>query len=346
MRLSVRLRGKQSSPRHAPIIAGRGHTLPKQLQFSTEFQLEPLSPYDFTETVHKPAGWAFLTPQEVFEKDAVWTAARFEYDKLLGVKLKSKGTINEPRIKCTIFSDEPFSVSEKEHLEETAGWMLNAREDLTGFYALARKDAFVKALIEDLYGVHDTLRPDLFPLLTLAVTLQMAPIARSDQMMNLLIAEYGEKIAFDGKTVGYWPSPETIAKARLNQLRERCKLGYRARALKRIAQTLLKGFPSMGELANLPEEQSKAKLRELYGIGEYSVDIVTPHTGFPVDVWSAKIFSLLLFGQNPESPRDAIPELRRVAEERWGEWRGHVFVYVLNDLENLSRRYGLDLTDI
>ncbi len=102
----------------------------------------------------------------------------------------------------------------------------------------------------------------------------------------------------------------------------------------------------MRELANMPEDESKAKLRELYGIGEYSADIVTPHTGFPIDVWSAKIFSLLMFRKHPESPRDVIPELRREAEERWGEWRGNVFFYVLNDLERLSMRFGLDLTSV
>lgn len=69
-----------------------------------------------------------------------------------------------------------------------------------------------------------------------------------------------------------------------------------------------------------------------------------PGMGFPLDAWSAKTFSILLLGKEPESPRDAIPELKRMAEERWGKWRGHVFVYVLNDLPRISKRLGVDLT--
>ncbi len=69
-----------------------------------------------------------------------------------------------------------------------------------------------------------------------------------------------------------------------------------------------------------------------------------PHMGFPLDVWSAKIFHVLFFGKEPEKPREVIPALKKVAEERWGEWRGYAFVYVLNDLEKLSKRVGFDLT--
>jgi 3-methyladenine DNA glycosylase/8-oxoguanine DNA glycosylase len=93
-------------------------------------------------------------------------------------------------------------------------------------------------------------------------------------------------------------------------------------------------------------EDAKAKLMEIKGIGEYSADIVSPHPGFALDVWSAKIFNLLLFRKEPESPREIIPRIKEIAEERWGEWRGHVFTYVLNDLDNLSRRFKLNLTEL
>jgi 3-methyladenine DNA glycosylase/8-oxoguanine DNA glycosylase len=66
--------------------------------------------------------------------------------------------------------------------------------------------------------------------------------------------------------------------------------------------------------------------------------------GFPLDVWSAKIFHILFFGKEPENPRKAIPVLKQIADERWGKWRGYAFVYVLNDLSNLSKRVGVDLT--
>ena len=224
--------------------------------------------------------------------------------------------------------------------------MLSTKEDIREFYTLAERDPLVKSLVEDLYGMRRTKQPDIFPRLILAVTLQMAPIRRSSQMMNLLIKEYGEKIRFDGKEVLYWPSPERIAKANVAELEKRCKLGYRAKTLKGIAQALCKGFPTLQELEKMPAKEAKDKLMELKGIGEYSADIVSPHPGFALDVWSAKIFNLLLFGEEAESPRDIIPKLKKITEDRWGEWRGYVFTYVLNDLGNLSRRFNLNLTEL
>lgn len=96
----------------------------------------------------------------------------------------------------------------------------------------------------------------------------------------------------------------------------------------------------------MPAQEAKAKLMGLKGIGEYSADIVSPHPGFALDVWSAKIFSMLILGREAESPRNLIPKLKKIAEDRWGQWRSSVFVYVLHDLDNLSRRFNLNLKQV
>jgi len=316
------------------------------LPCSTAFRLKAIPPYDLSLTIHKPAGWSFLTPFEIFEDNTLWTGMRLNYGKMFGLKLGSVGTVERPEIFCTVFSRKKVSIKERKELSEMASWMLSIKEDIREFYALAEHDPLVKPLVEDLYGMRSTKRPDIFPRLVLAVTLQMAPMRRSDQMMNLLIKEYGEKIVFDGKEVLYWPSPERIAKADVRELEERCKLGYRAKPLKGIAEAICKGFPTLQELEKMSAEEAKAKLMGLKGIGEYSADIVSPHPGFALDVWSAKIFNLLLFREKAESPRNIIPKLKKIAEDRWGKWRGYVFTYVLNDLNNLSRRFNLNLTEL
>jgi DNA-3-methyladenine glycosylase II len=318
----------------------------KRLKFPTTMKLKAVPPYDFKLTVHKPAGWSLFTPSEVFVDDTLWTTVRVPSGKLCGLKLNSTGTVEDPEINCSLYSERQLRREEKEELFQTVAFLLNIREDIKPFYALSLRDSLVQVLVKDLYGMRNTKTPDIFSRLILAVTLQMAPIARSDQMMSLLIEEYGETVRFDGKEVRYWPSAERIAKASVKELEKKCKLGYRAKTLKGIAQTVSKGFLSPRELELMTAEDAKARLMELKGIGDYSADIVSPHFGFALDVWSAKIFSLLMFGKKPESPRDAIPKLKKAAEKRWGKWRGYVFLYVLHDLSNLSRRYNLGLTEV
>jgi 3-methyladenine DNA glycosylase/8-oxoguanine DNA glycosylase len=316
------------------------------LTFSSILKLEALPPYDFGLSVHKPAGWPLSTPFEVFENGTLWTVMRAFSGELFGLKLKSIGTIETPKISCEIRSHGELGASQKREMLETLTWMLNLKEDVKGFYALAKRDAIVKALTKDLYGMRNTKQPDLFSRLILAVTLQMAPITRSNQMMNLLIKEYGDRVNFDGRDILYCPPAEKIASAEVREIERKCKLGYRAKFLKEIAETLQAGFPTLRELEELPAQEAKAKLMELNGVGEYSADIVLPHSGFALDVWSAKIFSALLLGKKTESPRNLIPKLKKMAEDRWGKWRGYVFIYVLHDLDNLSRRFNLDLTQM
>jgi DNA-3-methyladenine glycosylase II len=316
----------------------------KDLTCSTVLRLGAVPPYDFALTVHKPAGWSLLTPFERFEKGTLWTAMRMSSGEIFGLKLGSVGTVEKPSISCKVYSHERLSIIEKGELSKTVTWMLNLGEDVRGFYALAKRDPLVRVLVKDLYGMRGTKQPDIFSRLILAVTLQMAPIARSDQMMTLLIKQYGDTVRFDGRQVLYWPSPERIADAEVDELKRKCKLGYRAEPLRGIAESIRRGFPSPQELEGMSVEAANAKLMELKGIGDYSADIVSPHPGFALDVWSSRIFSMLLLEKEAESPRDIIPKLKEMAEERWGRWKGYVFLYVLHDLDNLSHRFNLNLT--
>lgn len=302
-----------------------------------------IPPYSFALSVHKPAGWWWSTPTEVFENNTLWTTARLE-NRLYGLRLQGAGTSSKPVVVCTIFLDKTLNETEKDYVSRTLERALGIKEDIREFYAIACKDEILRQTVDDLYGMRTVAWPELFPALILAVTLQMAPMKRSNHMMDLLIESFGEHITFDGKTITHWPSPDRIASLPVSELKEKAKLGYRALNLKCIAQALEKGFPTSEELAAMPSDGAKEQLMTLRGIGDYSPEIIMPGMRFPLDVWSAKIFSVLFHAKVPDKPRDAIEELKRLAEERWDKWRGHAFVYVLNDLQRISKRVGVDLT--
>ena len=306
-------------------------------------ELEAVPPYSFELTLHKPAGWWWSSPDEVFENGVCWTLTRLN-SKLLGLKLWSTGTMQKPRIRCTVYSKTKVDAQEKQSITRMVKRALKTEEDLIEFYKLSQNDDVLSGVVKDLYGMHTVGWPELFPALLLAVTLQMAPMKRSNQMMDLLTADFGDQARFDRKIMHYWPSAKTIASLTVDELKTKAKLGYRAANLIAIAKALQSGFPTMDELWLMEPEEAKKKLLTLRGIGDYSAELVMPRMGFPLDVWSAKIFSVLFFGKKSIKPREAIPALKKVAEERWGDWRGYAFVYILNDLPKLSKRIGFDLT--
>ena len=313
------------------------------LKEAYSIEVEAVPPYSFELTLRKPAGWWWSTPDEIFKNGTCWTLTRFN-NELLGLKFWSTGTLQNPRINCTIYSKTKPDDSEKKGITRMIKRALKTEEDLTEFYKLAAKDKILSAMVKDLYGMHTVGWPELFPALILAVTLQMAPMKRSNQMMEMLIANFGDQAGFNGKNMRYWPSAKTIAHSPAEELKTKAKLGYRAANIIAIAKALQKGFPTMDELWDMEPEEAKKKLLTLRGIGEYSAELVMPKMGFPLDVWSSKIFNFLFFGKAPENPRKAIPLLKQTAEERWGKWKGYAFVYVLNNLPRLSKRVNVDLT--
>jgi hypothetical protein len=70
---------------------------------------------------------------------------------------------------------------------------------------------------------------------------------------------------------------------------------------------------------------------------------INPHGGFPIDAWSVEVFRKLFYGKEPEDNRKAIEEIKREGLRRWGKWSWMAFFYVVQDLENLSRKLDIKL---
>ena len=211
--------------------------------FSVE--LKAIPPYNFELTIRKPAGWYWSTPEEIFEKDVCWSVTRFN-GQLLGLKLSSSGTVQKPLINCTIYSHSKVNDSTKQDLTQMLKRALKADEDLNGFYELSQKDDILQGVVKDLYGMHTIGWPELFPALILAVSLQMAPMKRSNQMMDLLMSNFGDQASFDGKTMRYWPSAQTIAKAPVEELMNKAKLGYQRKKSQSNRNNTNSRFPQHG----------------------------------------------------------------------------------------------------
>lgn len=309
--------------------------------------MEALPPYDFELTVHKPLGYHWIIPDEVYREGTIWTAIELASGKPVGLRLKSVGTVDRPKIHGAIFSDEKLGGEEERTLLKSVARCLELNTDISDFYSMAEHDPFLTQVKADLYGMRCGRHQRLFHGIVRAITMQWASLERTKQMSRLLFKAYGRRISFDGHIIFAWFTPGQIARANLQDLREKCKLGFRAKYLKDIAEWIHKGdFPSVEKLEMMPAEDAKRELMTLKGIGEYSAEIALPHTErFPIDMWSVRVFWSLFFPDKAIPPlKVAMEDVRTYADERWKRWRGYAFIYVINDLDNLSRRFGVKLT--
>jgi DNA-3-methyladenine glycosylase II len=314
-----------------------------KLSYSLKYEIEPLAPYNFDLTVKKPAGWPLFTPFEVYEGGSMWTATHL-HDHLVGIQLTSKGTTSQPRIMAKLFFDKKLQYHQLKKIKKSLAQNLGAEEDLAAFYYLAAKDEILKYVMDDLYGMHNTSSSTIFPDASLAILLQMTNIKRSNDMMNCLISRYGETAEFEDQSIRVWPLPKRVAKLDVTKLARACNLGFRAKYLVKLAKKVeTDKFPTIEELLKLEPEEAKKLLLDLPGIGDYSADIINPHGGFPIDVWSADVFGKLFFGKEPEDKRKAVSRIKIEGLRRWGKWSWMAFFYIVQDLENLSRELGMQL---
>ena len=313
------------------------------LNHSFNFYLRPKAPYSFELTVRKPAGWPLFTPLEIFREGTLWTALHLD-NLLLGLRLSSVGTVSKPQIVLSVFTGESLSPAQELEIERGLQSKLGCENNLAEFYQVAKKDPVLNHTLDDLYGMNDTELSHLYAAACLSILLQMAPLKRSQEMMECFIRSYGEVAEFEGKRIPVWPTPERVANLSAAELAQKCKLGYRAKYIFQCA-TFLKqsSFPALGEIKQLSSEEAKNRLLKLPGIGDYSADIISPHRGFPIDVWSADIFSQLFYGAEPGATRTAIEQVKTEGIRRWGKWSWMAFFYTVQDLENLSRKLERDL---
>jgi 3-methyladenine DNA glycosylase/8-oxoguanine DNA glycosylase len=315
-----------------------------KLDYSFNYEVKPIPPYNFNLTVRKPAGWSLFTPLEIYDKRTLWTAVHLD-GTLVGLRLTSRGSTDNPCIAARIFLKSKPTNEKLHKIESLLTHCIGADDDLREFYTLAREDPILKYVVTDLYGMHSTSTGDtIFPDAILAILLQMAPLKRSNEMIDCVIRNYGDAAEFDGKTVYVWPLPQRLASLNPPVLARECRVGYRAKRIAKLAEKLVKeGFPTLQELERLSPEDAKVRLLELPGIGDYSADIINPHGGFPIDVWSAEVFGKLFFGEEPENNRQAVKEVKIEGVRRWGRWSWMAFFYIVQDLESLSRRLSLKL---
>ena len=301
-----------------------------------QFTVTISEPFDFALTVAKPAGWPWSTPKEIFENKTLWTAVRI---RNIPVGLVMSARKNKVLVRA--FPPVPLEKEDTADLEDMVRAGLGADEDLDRFYRFAQDDPVLRQATTDHPGMRIGLLDDIFGGVILAILLQMAPIARSRQMMDLVLELAGTKIIVEKKEVILWPRADEIAIIDPSILRSKAMLGYRAERLVKAAQYLVEHPLSLRDLARLPEEDAMKVLTNIPGIGRYSAAIIFGQSTPPIDAWSVIIMSELYEGRTPENSRREIARVEEQLSARWGTWSWLAFAYILNDLENLSTVYKI-----
>ncbi|KKQ51979.1 MAG: DNA-3-methyladenine glycosylase II [Candidatus Woesebacteria bacterium GW2011_GWA1_39_21b] len=241
----------------------------------------------------------------------------------------------------TLKSKTNLTDEEQKNMVDLISWIFAVDEDVREFYeVICQKDPVLKAASEEIYGAHLRTDPYVFESVLGVILAQNVFFKRIYEMQRLLCEKFGEKQKFNGKTYYTFPSPKRLAKASLEEIRA-CKVGYRDKYIKGVAEKIVKEKVNLDDLRNLKDvNKIREKLIEFPGVGPYTADL-TIGIGFRLPTFHLDLFSreaLYQFYFNGKVVPDE--ELRAFADERWGEWKHLVMLLLTTNTDLWAKELG------
>jgi 3-methyladenine DNA glycosylase/8-oxoguanine DNA glycosylase len=170
---------------------------------------------------------------------------------------------------------EPFD----DGIEPVVRKLLGLELDLEAFQAFARSDPVLAAAVQALPGFRPPLAPDPFEALVSSITAQQVSLHSAFAVRSRLIDRFGER----AERAAAFPTRERLARAGEDEL---SRLGFSRRKAEYVLG-LARADIDFDELALLPDEEVKARITSLRGLGEWSADwFLARHLGRP-EAWPA-----------------------------------------------------------
>jgi 3-methyladenine DNA glycosylase/8-oxoguanine DNA glycosylase len=154
---------------------------------------------------------------------------------------------------------EPFD----ERVEVEVSRLLGLPFDLEGFY-LDAADSVVRNLVSKLSGFRPPLAPDPFESLVTSISAQQVSLFAAFAIRNRLIERFGER----GEHAYAFPTRERLAAADEEEL---FALGFSRRKAEYVVG-LARSDLDLAELPGLPDEEVKARITAVRGLGEWTAD--------------------------------------------------------------------------
>lgn len=303
-----------------------------KLTYKKVIEIKPTSPFAFDPTFHKPDH--FTSGDNYWEPGIRWQTWNWQ-GVCLGLKFENKGSVGDPKIAVSIYSQKSLTKEFIDSLIEEVKYSYNLNLDLTDFYRKFKEDKVLGSIIKRWEGMRPGHPSSLYEYLIIGIVLQNATVRRSVQMFKALLENYGTLLEFDGKELWCFWEPDRLKNVSEEDLRA-LKVGYRAKSIKMIDEQFSNGLLDEMELRKKDRETQMNELLKIYGVGPatvwYLLFDVFHHWDFfnHVSPWEQKIYSKVFFNQDPENPVPVKDILKYF--EKFEEYKQLAVHYIWEDL--------------
>lgn len=153
-----------------------------------------------------------------------------------------------------------------------AAKILGLDAPLEPFYQFARHHPIFALLVEKYAGARPTLSATPFEMLVTSITAQQINLPFAFTVRSRMIRQYGAQLRLGDALYHAFPLPETLAEAKITDLRDLQFSTRKAEYIIGLAQRIVAGELNLARLEQLEDRQIAAALTQLRGIGRWTVD--------------------------------------------------------------------------
>ncbi|MFC7079960.1 DNA-3-methyladenine glycosylase family protein [Halorussus caseinilyticus] len=174
-----------------------------------------------------------------------------------------------------------------------------------------------------------------FPCLVSFICSAQMRVGRIHGMQTALAREFGETVRFDGETYHGFPTPDRLARATEDELRE-LGLGYRAPYVRRSAELVASGEATSEDVRGLDYADAREAMQTFVGVGDKVADCVLLFSlgyleAVPLDTW----IQTAIADYYPDCEKGSYAETSDAIRAAFGgEFAGYAQTYVFHYLRN------------
>lgn len=203
-----------------------------------------------------------------------------------------------------------------------------------------KSDSVLKEAIKHAEGIR-ILSQDMFEIVISFIISSNNRIFMIKRTVENISRMYGSKVAFEGRDYYSFPTPDELAKADLNGLKQ-CGCGFRAPYVKDTAEVIAKGNVSLEKIREMDTDDAAKELMELKGIGPKVADCILlfsmqKYDAFPVDVWIKRIMQYFYL-----APDVSLKKIREFARNKFGNFAGFSQEYLFYYARDTIKKEGFE----
>jgi len=180
--------------------------------------LKPVPPYDFEQVLNYIKEYPATQNDQTVVSNQLIKAFR-QQDKTFAMQVVSKGTVDEPRLKCTIISEGQMNEMDLENAVRKVRFYLGVDEDLKQFYELARDDELFQPLVNSYYGHHLVKFLSIFEAVVWAILMKEFHTEQAGSIKKNIQKRLGSIININGVIYRAFPGPDDILRIAEDELK-------------------------------------------------------------------------------------------------------------------------------